>query len=197
MQTPKAINNLRNHLLVATRALNGTFFERAVIYMVNQGPEGAMGFVINQPLPTVRFEDIARSIGIESMLLANQDARPFAMPQVLRGGPVENNRGFVLHSPDYQLKSSIFLSPQVRLSAQTDIVTDIAKGTGPQQATFCLGYAGWGPGQLEAELHTDSWLVLPAQTDILFQTPATDRYAHANHMLGLNALNFSAQVGLA
>lgn len=186
-QAQPVITNLRNHLLVATTELNGSFFEHAVIYIANQNDEGAMGFVINQPLPRIKFDDIARSMGIEEMLAANATF----MPRIFRGGPVENTRGFVLHTPDYHLDSTIALAPEIALSAQADIVGDIARGTGPRHATFCLGYSGWNPGQLETELHSNSWLVVPATTDILFRTAPEDRYQAATHHFGLNALNFS------
>lgn len=194
------ITNLRNHLLVATSELNGTFFERAVIYIANQGEEGSMGFVINQPLPRVNFTDIARSMGIEE-ILANSRANPIShssMPIIYRGGPVENTRGFVLHSPEYHLDSTIALTSEIALSAQSDIVTDMARGNGPRLANFCLGYAGWTSGQLETELHSNSWLITPATSDLLFKVPPAERYNAATEILGLNTLNFSTQtLGLA
>lgn len=194
------ITNLRNHVLVATAELNGTFFERAVIYIANQGEDGAMGFVINQPLPRVNFTDIARSMGIEEILAAGR-SNPIttkSLPIIYRGGPVENTRGFVLHSPEYHLDATINLTNEVALSAQSDIVTDMARGNGPRHANFCLGYAGWTPGQLETELHSNSWLVAPATPELLFHTPPAERYNAATENLGLNTLNFSTQtMGLA
>lgn len=197
------ITNLRNHLLVATSELNGTFFERAVIYIANQGEEGSMGFVINQPLPRVNFTDIARSMGIEEILKAGREntttySNRNSMPIIYRGGPVENTRGFVLHSPEYNLDATIRLTPEIALSAQSDIVTDMARGNGPRLASFCLGYAGWTTGQLETELHSNSWLVAPATPDLLFKVPPAERYNAATEILGLNTLNFSTQtMGLA
>lgn len=187
------ITNLKNHLLVATSELNGGTFERAVIYIANQGADGTMGFIVNQPIKKIMFEDIARSMGIEEML-----AQTRTQPIVYRGGPVENTRGFVLHSHDYHLKNTIELGPNIALSAQADIVGDIARGQGPQHLNFCLGYAGWSAGQLEDELHTNSWLVVPADTNLLFNTPADQRYQAATRKLGVDSLNFSADVaGLA
>ncbi|MBI1309195.1 MAG: hypothetical protein GC129_05015 [Proteobacteria bacterium] len=186
------ITNLKNHLLVATHELNGGFFERAVIYIANQSEEdGAMGFIVNQPMKKVLFADIVRSMGIEEILAASRN------PIVYRGGPVENTRGFVLHSPEYHLQSTIDLSPSIALSAQADIVTDIARGHGPRSLNFCLGYAGWSPGQLEDELHSNAWLVVPADPELLFNTPPDKRYQEATRKLGLDALNFSDEVGVA
>lgn len=187
------ITNLKNHLLVATAELNGSSFERAVIYIANQGEDGAMGFIVNHPMKKVAFEDIARSMGIEEMLAATRTT-----PIIFRGGPVENTRGFVLHSGEYHLKNTIDLGPGIALSAQADIVGDIARGAGPRNLNFCLGYAGWSAGQLEDELHTNSWLVVPADADLLFNVPADRRYEAATRKLGLNMLNFSADItGLA
>ncbi len=198
-ETP-VITNLRNHVLLATAELNGTFFERAVIYIANQGDDGAMGFVINQPLPRVNFTDIARSMGIEELLASgrNNPITTKSLPIIYRGGPVENTRGFVLHTPEYHLDATIKLTPDIALSAQSDIVTDMARGNGPRHANFCLGYAGWTPGQLETELHSNSWLVAPATPELLFKVPPADRYNAATSLLGLSPLNFSTQtMGLA
>ncbi len=193
------ITNLKNHLLVATAELNGSFFERAVIYMANQSSEGAMGLVINNPLPEVKFADIAKSMGIEQILAAGVNAVPNSHynPQVFRGGPVENTRGFVLHSRDYALTNTVQLAEDLALSAQAEIVADMAHGRGPRQVNFCLGYAGWSAGQLEAELHSNSWLVVPASNDLLFKVPPQDRYMAATAQLGLTALNFPTTIGLA
>ena len=160
-----------------------------------------MGFVINQPLPRVNFTDVARSMGIEDILKVGRDnpihTKP-NLPIIYRGGPVENTRGFVLHTPDYALDATIHLTKDIALSAQSDIVTDMARGHGPSAANFCLGYAGWTTGQLEHELHSNSWLVTPATPDLLFKTPPSERYSAATAMLGLNTLNFSTQtMGLA
>jgi len=194
-ETRNVITNLRNHLLVATAELNGSFFERAVIYLATQNEDGSMGFIINQPMNKVMFTDIARSMGIEDMMDAR--ASEGAMPIIYRGGPVENTRGFVLHTPDYKLESTLNLSDDIALSAQADIVGDMARGHGPRHANFCLGYAGWDQGQLEREMHSNSWLVVPANRELLFTLPPEQRYDAATSMLGLNALNFSVDVGRA
>lgn len=192
------ITNLKNHLLVATSELNGGFFERAVIYIANQGSDGSMGFVINQPMNKIGFGDILKSMGIEDMLASGRNSIiAQRMPQVFRGGPVENNRGFVLHSADYHLASTLDVGPDIALSAQTEIVEDIARGQGPRRLNFCLGYAGWRKGQLEDELHSNAWLVVPADNALLFELPADQRYEAATRKLGLHALNFSEVVGRA
>ncbi len=182
------LTSLQNQLLVATAELNGSPFERAVIFMAHHQAEGSMGFVINHPLKQVGFTDVLRSMGIEEMM-----AQTRSQPIVCRGGPVEVTRGFVLHSPDYRLQSTVNLTANFALSAQADIMTDIARGHGPQKLNFCLGYAGWSPGQLESELHGNSWIIAPATRELVFDTPPEQRYTAATHLLGLNVLNFHTE----
>lgn len=160
---PHIITTLPNTFLVATASHNNTMFERAVIYLVNHGPEGAMGLTINQPHQGIAFPHIMQSMGIEEMLAASAQ-----QPIILKGGPVEHHRGFVLHTADYSLNSTLQLGSNIALSASADIVTDIARGHGPKALNFCLGYAGWGPGQLEGEIQQNAWLSVPADEMLLF-----------------------------
>lgn len=193
------ITELKHTFLVATGELNGSAFERAVIYMVSHSSEGAMGFIINQPQEKITFSDITHSMGIEQMMEAKlaETPQPIAAPIIFKGGPVENHRGFVIHGSDYARPSTVHVGPGVGLSTTSDIVTDIARGEGPKNLNFCLGYAGWAPGQLEIELMDNGWLVVPADPAILFNTPAPDRYEAATKRLGLNVLNYSDEIGLA
>lgn len=190
------ITNLKGHLLVATSELNGSFFERAVIFMCSHSSDGAMGVVINKPMDTIDFTRIATSMGIEEMMVQGIRAGQ-TRPRIFQGGPAEANRGFVLHTGDYALQHTLDFGPDIRFSAQAEIVADIAHGRGPRQVNFCLGYAGWAPGQLENELHDSSWLVVPADTQLLFETAPTKRYLAATRKLGLDALNFMETVGQA
>jgi putative transcriptional regulator len=183
------LRTFQQHLLVATSTLNNTPFERAVIFIAHHGTDGSMGFVINQPLPRLGFADVARSMGIEEMLAKGRE-----QPILFKGGPMENTRGFVLHTPDYTLRNSVRINDNFMLSAQSDIVNDIAKGQGPKQLNFCLGYAGWAPGQLEAELKGNDWLMLPATKELVFDTTPAQRYSAATRTFGLNALNFHTAI---
>ncbi len=189
LQLPAAVTNLQHYLLVATSALNDTGFERTVIFVAHHGAEGGMGFVINQPMPKLEFADVARSMGIEEILAQGRQ-----QPILYKGGPVEATRGFVLHSTDYSLKSSVRISGDFSLSAQADIVSDIAKGAGPRQLNFCLGYAGWQAGQMEQEIVQNDWLILPATRELVFEVPAHQRYTYATRALGLNPLNFHSEI---
>jgi putative transcriptional regulator len=193
------ITELKHTFLVATGELNGSVFERAVIYMVSHTKDGAMGFIINQPQANITFKDITQSMGIEKMMEARTAyaPTPISAPIIYKGGPVENNRGFVIHGNDYSKPSTVQVGPGVGLSTTSDIVADIATGKGPKDLNFCLGYAGWAPGQLEAELVDNGWLVVPADPAILFGTPSSDRYEAATKRLGIDALNFSDEIGMA
>lgn len=196
---PQVLEGLKNTFLVATSGLKGTPFERAVIYMVSHTPAGAMGLTVNHPVPQLSFQQIAQGMGIEDALQARPLSGTYGArdPIILRGGPVESNRGFVLHTGDYHLPSTQALGPDVGLSASADIVTDIAQGRGPRQVNFCLGCAMWAPGQLDMEMHENGWLVVPADGRILFELPAGQRYDACTRMLGLDTANFTDVVGLA
>ena len=176
----ESITNLTNYLLVATPALDGTGFERAVIYLCSHGEDGAMGVVINNPIPEISFNEIMDSLDIIPRQAIHND------PIVFAGGPVESNRGFVLHSPDYQHESTMPLSNKASLSATADIVTAIATGEGPKQMNFCLGYAGWDAGQLEQEIAENDWLVLPAEEDIVYTLAAEKRHSTCVKRMGLD-----------
>jgi putative transcriptional regulator len=184
------ITNLQNSFLIATSQLNDSLFERTVIYICTHDEKGAMGMVVNRPLDNVSFIDIADSMGVSPVIRKQP-------PTIYNGGPVEKNRGFVIHTPDYQLDSSLAVGPGITLSATADIVNDIATGKGPAEMAFCLGYAGWDTGQLESELIDNSWLVLPADAGTLFDISAEEKYDYCTQKVGVNAINFTQDIGVA
>ena len=120
-ESSRIITNLQNHFLVAMASLNDSIFERSIIYICTHDENGAMGMVVNRPLESISFTDIADSMGVKPLI----DKRA---PTIYNGGPVEKNRGFVIHTPDYKLKSSLKIGPEIALSATADIVNDIAEG---------------------------------------------------------------------
>jgi putative transcriptional regulator len=185
------ITNLTNYLLVATPALDGTVFEKAVIYLCSHSESGAMGVVINNPIADVSFNEIMDSLDVIPRTGIQND------PIVYAGGPVEANRGFVLHTPDYTHESTMLLSNNASLSATADIVTAIAKGTGPKKMNFCLGYSGWDPGQLEREIAENDWLVLPADEDIVYNSSADKRYTLCVKKLGVDMTKLLHNAGSA
>ena len=183
------LSSLQNQLLIATPSLQQTQFDHAVVFVAHHGADGSMGFIINQPLRQLAFKDVARSMGIEEMMAKGRE-----QPILYKGGPMENTRGFVLHSTDYALKSSVKINADFTLSAQADIVSDIARGVGPKDLHFCLGYAGWAPGQLEDELKGNDWLLLPATPELVFDAPADSRYELATRMVGFDPLHFHSDI---
>ncbi|MFZ2586881.1 MAG: YqgE/AlgH family protein [Alphaproteobacteria bacterium] len=191
------LTSLKGQLLVATAELNGSVFERSIIYMVNHDSNGAMGVVVNKPFPKLTFSDVVRGMNIEDMMQAGVGIGLTRQPIIMKGGPVDPNRGFVLHSGEYKLPATIEVNGEFGLSATAEIVSDIAKGQGPRKLNFCLGYAGWGPGQLDNEMHGQGWLIAPADRNLVFDTPADERYTAVTRHMGLNSLNFSEVVGQA
>ena len=187
---PETMSTFQNHLLVATPNLSGSDWQNAGIYMCSHTEEGAMGVIINQPMDDVSFNEIAESMDVDLAPRVDE-------PIIFAGGPVEDNRGFVLHSEGYEHESTMDIGPHIKLSATADIVTAIAQGLGPRDLNFCLGYAGWSPGQLEQEIADNSWLVLPADLDVIFHIPAAQRYTSCLSKLGLDLGRMPASHGHA
>lgn len=149
-----------------------------------------MGVVINRPLEDVNFSEITRELEIPRNSSGGD-------PIIYSGGPVEANRGFVLHADGYQHKTTMNIAPNMNLSASVDIVGAIAQGTAPAELNFCLGYAGWDGGQLEQELIKNSWFTLPADHDIIYHTAPEKRYAACLKKLGIDPARITALIGNA
>lgn len=157
-----------------------------------------MALVINQELAEVRFEDVLADLDLEPPEKAVKVNAKIARRQVLRGGPVEKSRGFVLHSPDYgDGGGSIRVSEDVHLSANLDILRAIAYQNTPEKALFALGYCGWSPGQLESELAQNAWLSMPHSSELLFDTPFAAIYEKALGSMGISRASLSAVSGNA
>jgi len=186
----KIMTGLENTLLIATPALMDSPWENAVIYICAHSTEGSMGVVINRPLEDIRFSEIARELEIpESSRSTN--------PIIYSGGPVEANRGFVLHADGYQHETTMNIAPNMNLSASVDIVGAIAQGTAPTELNFCLGYAGWDAGQLEQELIQNSWFTVSADHQIIYHTAPEKRYAACLKKIGLDPARITALFGRA
>ncbi|MCW0181102.1 YqgE/AlgH family protein [Zavarzinia sp.] len=185
-----ATETLEGKLLVAMPSMGDPRFERTVIYMCAHSPEGAMGLVINKPAGHISFPELLTQLGIE----AETDVEPI---RVLSGGPVEAARGFVLHTDDYTQPSSMEVGDHVALTATVDILKAIAAGEGPRQCLFALGYAGWGPGQLDAEIQANGWLHVDADPDILFSADLDRKWTRAIAKLGFDVAHLSGTAGRA
>ncbi len=188
---------LEGHLLIAMPGMGDPRFERAVIYLCAHSPEGAMGIRINQAAPKLTFAEVLSRL----QLLPEGDIRlPPAASRVAvyRGGPVETGRGFVLHSADYVIdNSTLLIDEDFCLTATLDILRAIATGHGPKKALLALGYAGWGPGQLEDELRGNGWLHCPARSDIVFGRDLDDKYEEAMAEIGIDPGMLSSDSGSA
>ncbi|WP_281984343.1 YqgE/AlgH family protein [Thalassorhabdomicrobium marinisediminis] len=183
--------NLVGKLLIAMPDMGDPRFDHAVIYICAHTPEGAMGLIVNKPTPDVRFSDLLEQLSIEEGDLA-VDVR------VHYGGPVETGRGFVLHTADYASGAGTMeVAEGVSMTATLDILEDIATGSGPKRSMLGLGYAGWGPQQLEGELMQNGWLVCDATEDILFGRAAEHKWTAALKVLGINPLMLSTSGGRA
>ena len=160
---------LEGQLLIAMPSMGDPRFSRSVIYVCAHSSEGAMGIIINQRAPNISFAELLEQLKI--VPTEDRISLPSAMNamEVYLGGPVETGRGFVLHSADYfKADSTLPINDSVCLTATIDILRDIAKGSGPNQALLALGYAGWAPGQLENEIQSNGWLNCPANPELVF-----------------------------
>jgi putative transcriptional regulator len=158
---------LTGQLLVAMPAMQDPRFARAVICLCAHSGDGAMGIVLNKPLEGLSFEELLKQLNLDPV-------PPQRRIRLVSGGPVENGRGFVLHSDDWETEGSLKVQPGVALTASVDILKAIAGGGGPREGFLALGYAGWGPGQLENEIQQNAWLSVPADERLLFAA-APDR----------------------
>ncbi len=188
---------LDGQLLVAMLGMTDPRFERAVIYLCAHSEEGAMGIRINQAVPQVTFGDILEKLDI---VAEGHAALPPVAEAILvhNGGPVESSRGFVLHSADYVSgRSTLLIDGSLCLTATLDILRAIVAGEGPRRALLALGYAGWGPGQLESEIQQNGWLLCPAPADLVFDVRIEGKYEQALAQIGVDPAMLSADAGHA
>jgi putative transcriptional regulator len=182
---------LGGQLLIAMPGMGDLRFERTVIFMCAHSAEGAMGLIVNKPAPELSFADLLAQLKIPATI----DLRG---TRVHFGGPVEHGRGFVLHTPDYSVEeSSLHVSPDFSMTATVDILQDMARGEGPQRALLALGYAGWGPGQLEGEIQANGWLTAPADAALVFDERDSDKWGAALKSISIDPRLLSAGGGRA
>ena len=192
---------LDGRLLVAMPGIDDDRFARAVIYIAAHSDEGAIGFVVNHPAD-LTIGDMFERVGLEDeVALGARAARrtPTVSPDevVMRGGPVEPGRGFVLHSPDYASASTMPLRDALSLTTTLDVLKAIARGRGPKRAVLALGYAGWSAGQLEDELRENVWLTAETTMTVLFDVPPANRYDAVLTAMGVRPEALSGVAGNA
>jgi len=181
---------LTGQLLIAMPGMMDPRFQRTVIYMCAHNADGAMGLVINKLFGSITFNDLLEQLGLE-------DARPAANMPVHYGGPVESGRGFVLHSTDYVREGTLVVDDEVALTATIDILRAIGENRGPKRSVLLLGYAGWGPGQLDAEIQANGWLNVPCDEDLLFDPDLEAKWERAIGKLGASISMLSGEAGHA
>jgi putative transcriptional regulator len=189
---------LDGQMLIAMPAMSDERFTRSVIYVCAHSTEGAMGIVVNQPAANIKFPDLL--VQLEVIPAAERIELPVRAEdvKVLKGGPVETGRGFVLHSADFFIENSTLpIDDGVCLTATLDILKAIARGNGPASAILALGYAGWAPGQLEHEIQENGWLHCAADPELIFGTDTGGKYDKALRKIGVDLGQLSNQAGHA
>jgi putative transcriptional regulator len=189
---------LDGQMLIAMPAMNDERFARSLIYVCAHSSEGAMGIVVNQRAGNIKFPDLL--VQLEVIPAAERIQLPTRAEdvRVLKGGPVETGRGFVLHSADYFIENSTLpIDEGICLTATLDILKAIAKGNGPSSAILALGYAGWAPGQLETEIQSNGWLHCAADPELIFGSDIDSKYEKALRKLGVGLGQLSSEAGHA
>jgi putative transcriptional regulator len=181
---------MTGQLLIAMPQMEDARFARTLIYICAHTAEGAMGLVVNRAVDNVTFPDLLRQLNITSSTSSPQDP-------ILFGGPVETGRGFVLHSADYVRDATLLVDRDVGLTATLDILKDIASGQGPRRCLLMLGYAGWGPGQLDQELQANAWLTVPADEELIFDDALNDKWERSLHKIGVDFTFLTGDAGHA
>lgn len=199
-QAPDRLSHERSYLdgqmLVAMPCMADDRFARSVIYLCAHSEEGAMGIIVNQPSRVKNFPELLVQLNVISPDDLIRLPRRAGKIQVLTGGPVQTDRGFVLHSPDFHLDNSTMpIDDRVSLTATIDILRAIAAGSGPDRALLALGYAGWDAGQLEDEMQHNGWLHCPADPALLFDSRLDTKYDRALRSIGVDPARLSAGVG--
>ena len=189
---------LDGHMLVAMPGMTDERFARSVIYLCAHSEEGAMGIVINRAAPKVKFPELLVQLEIISKDDAIRLPSQAGGIQVLKGGPVETGRGFVLHSNDFFVANSTLpIDEFVSMTATIDILRAIADGSGPARAVMALGYAGWQAGQLETEMQQNGWLNVPGDSSLIFDDALDSKYERAVGNLGVDLTRLSSVAGRA
>jgi len=185
--------NLANHFLIAMPSMQDPVFGGTVVYVCEHNENGVLGVVINKPTDMtmqVLFEriDLKLQAGLEM---------PISDAPIMFGGPVQDDRGFVLHTPGTRYSSSLTVTEEVAFTTSIDVLEAVANGDGPPRMLVSIGYSGWSPGQLEDEIGRNGWLTVGADARILFEMPIEDRYVAAMKLLGIDPLMLTSEAGHA
>ena len=185
--------NLANHFLIAMPSMQDPIFGGAVVYVCEHNDKGVLGVVINKPTDMtmdVLFERI-------DLTVADSVQAQVASEPIMFGGPVQDDRGFVLHTPGGRYSSSLSVTDDVAFTTSIDVLEAVASGDGPQRLLVSIGYAGWSPGQLEDELSRNGWLTVGADASVMFDLPIEQRYTAAIKLLGIDPMMLASEAGHA
>lgn len=190
LKSLSADSSLAGQLLVAMPQMADPRFARSVVYLCAHSADGAMGLVVNRLIDSLTFHNLLEQIGVEQAREADD------MP-IHFGGPVESSRGFVLHTSDYVQDSTLMIEDDIALTATIDVLKAIARGQGPERRVLALGYAGWGAGQLDAEIQANGWLLVPADLDLVFGDDNEGKWQRAIAKIGIDLTLLSSEAGHA
>ncbi|MBK7563654.1 hypothetical protein PROAA_860020 [Candidatus Propionivibrio aalborgensis] len=182
--------DLTDHFLIAMPAMDDPYFSKSLIYIAEHNDQGALGIIVNRPIDmslATLFEKI--DVPFETLGMAN-------LP-IFFGGPVQTDRGFVLHRPVGEWQSTLAVNQDVGLTSSRDVLQAVARDGQPHEIMVTLGYSGWGAGQIEHELAQNAWLTVPADPHILFELPYEDRLPSAMEILGIDFKNLAVKAGHA
>ena len=191
MTPPPDFHSSAGHLLIAMPSIADPRFHGGVIFVAAHDKGGAMGFNLTVPRTDMMLDNMMEQLNIK------HDELAFARTPVMNGGPVDQERGFILHGPDYRRKETVIVNDFFFVTATIDTLQDIADGKGPRDYTFVLGYAGWKPGQIEDELKGNAWLTMPATSELVFRIPDKIKWDVALRSMGVNPGLISDVVGHA
>lgn len=182
--------NLTQHFLIAMPSMSDPHFAKSLTFVCEHNEQGALGVVVNRPTE-MNLQTLLEQVSIQT-----SDSLCKAIP-VHFGGPVQTDRGFVLHTPVGEWQSTLAVGDSIGLTTSKDVLQAVARGAGPRQMLVTLGYAGWAPGQLEHELAQNAWLTVPAKAEVMFDLPAEERLAAAMALLGIDFAKLSEVAGHA
>lgn len=193
-ETEPLTMNLQHHFLIAMPALQDPLFRRSVVYICEYNEEGAMGLIINKPLENLKVESVLEKLKIEP---EERDPAIRLDKPVLLGGPLAEDRGFILHTPPASFSSSIRVSDNTVITTSRDVLETLGTAKQPTDVLVALGYSSWEKGQLEQEILDNAWLTAPADQNILFKTPIADRWREAAKLIGIDISTMPGVAGHA
>ncbi|MEA1062308.1 YqgE/AlgH family protein [Apirhabdus apintestini] len=186
--------NLQHHFLIAMPALQDSFFRRSVVYICEHNDDGAMGIIINKPLGHLSVEEV-----LEKLKITPEPRDPSIRldKPVFLGGPLAEDRGFILHSPQRTFASSIQIMDELTITTSRDVLEVLGTEAQPKEVLVALGYSSWEKGQLEQELLENAWLTTPASQTIIFHTPIAERWREAARLIGVDIFAMPGEAGHA